>query len=111
MRKAITQLSLLVLPCLLGVASSGHGTPSASKVSLDSTTKLDLINAAIKWVEYRGGRALHVVPLAGCEHTVNEEMAAVLTESDFKDGTIELDVAGARRAVTRPPRTPVGLRE
>jgi hypothetical protein len=71
---------------------------SASKVSLDSTTKLDLINADVKWVEYRGRHALHVVPLPGHEHAQNEVMQAVLAASDFKDGTIELGVAGARRS-------------
>jgi hypothetical protein len=48
-------------------------------------------------MEYRGRRALKLVPLPGHEHAVNEEMQAVLTESDFKDGIIEVDVAGARR--------------
>lgn len=97
MRKAFIQLSFLVLLWLLVVVSLGQETkPSASKVRLDSTTKLDLINADAKWVEYRGRHALHVVPLPGHEHSEEEDMLAVLAESDFKDGIIELDVAGAR---------------
>jgi len=48
-------------------------------------------------VEYCGRHALHVVPLPGHEHAVNEVMVAVLAQSDFKDGAIELEVAGARR--------------
>jgi len=97
MSKAVAQLSFLVFLWLLVAVSLGQETQSVAKLRLDSTTKLDLINADIKWVEYRGRHALHVVPLPGHEHAVNEVMVAVLAESDFKDGTIELDVAGARR--------------
>jgi hypothetical protein len=71
---------------------------SRSTAALDSTTKLQVVNAQVRWVDYRGRRALNLAPLPGHEHAVNEEMTAILTESDFKDGTIELDVAGARRA-------------
>ncbi len=82
-----------------GAASeSGHVQPSRSTPALDSTTKLELRNARIQWADYRGRRALKLAPLPGHEHAVNEEMTAILTQSDFKDGTIELDVAGARRA-------------
>jgi len=99
MRRAAIQLSFLVLFWLLVIVSLGQETkPSPSKVRLDSTAKLNLINADTKWVEYRGRHALHLVPLAGHEHAVDEDMLAVLADSDFKDGTIELDVAGARRS-------------
>ena len=97
MSKAVAQLSFLVFLWLLVAVSLAQETQSVAKLRLDSTTKLDLINADIKWVEYRGRHALHVVPLPGHEHAVNEVMVAVLAESDFKDGTIEVDVAGARR--------------
>jgi len=71
--------------------------PSGGTTTLDSATKLDLVNADMKWVEYRGRHALKLLPLPGHEHAQNEELMVVLAESDFKDGTIELDVAGARR--------------
>ncbi len=35
--------------------------------------------------------------MPGHEHAQNEELMAVLADSDFRDGAIELDVAGARR--------------
>jgi hypothetical protein len=98
MNKVVTQPSLLVLLWLLVVVYLGQETQSsASKVRLDSAAKLNLINADTKWVEYRGRHALHLVPLAGHENAVEEDMLAVLAESDFKDGTIELDVSGAQR--------------
>lgn len=70
---------------------------SASTQTLDSTTKLQAINARVLWVDYRGRRALKLAPLEGHEHDTDQEMAAVLTGSDFRDGIIEVDVAGARR--------------
>lgn len=98
MLKAVSQLLVLLLLSLPLVVSSGLETKSSSSTSkLDSSTKLDLTNTDVKWVEYRGRHALKLIPLAGHEHAVNEEMYAVLAGSDFKDGTIEIDVAGARR--------------
>src|SRR5271169_4660321 len=86
---------LLLLSCKVVQAQTLANT--ASKAKLDPATKLDLINADVTWQGYRGRHALHVVPLPGHEHAVNEVMQVVLAESDFKDGTIEVDVAGARR--------------
>ena len=70
----------------------------SSSISLDSTTKLQLVNARALWVDHRGRPALHLAPLAGHEHDTDQEMVAVLTDSDFEDGVIEVDVSGARRA-------------
>ena len=67
-------------------------------IRLDSTTKFQLVNGRILSVEYRGRHALKLAPREGHEHDTDQEMAAVLTETDFKDGVIEVDVAGARRA-------------
>jgi hypothetical protein len=98
MRKGVSQRSLWILLFLPLAISAGKDTKSsASALRLDSSIKFDLINANVKWVDYRGRHALKLVPLPGHEHSQNEELLAVLTESDFKDGTIELDVAGARR--------------
>ncbi|NOT28948.1 MAG: hypothetical protein HOP15_00710 [Planctomycetes bacterium] len=74
-----------------------QGAPSARAIPLDSTTGLEVRNGRVLQVEHRGRRALKLAPLAGHEHDVDQEMVAVLTESDFQDGVIELDVAGARR--------------
>jgi hypothetical protein len=79
-------VALVVVPRLVAPAQT-----------LDSTTKLEAINARVLWVDYRGRRALKLAPLAEHEHDTDQEMAAVLTGSDFRDGVIELDVSGARR--------------
>lgn len=66
-------------------------------IPLDSRTRLALTNARILWVDYRGRHALKLVPLAGHERDTDQALVAVLTETDFRDGVIEVDVAGARR--------------
>jgi hypothetical protein len=99
MSKAVSPLSLLLVLSLQGIAPTVREKPSSGgKITLDSSTKLELINADAKWVDYRGRHALHVFPLPGHEKAQNEELMAVLPDSDFKNGTIELDVSGARRA-------------
>jgi len=69
----------------------------ARPIPLDSTTAMELRNGRALEVEYRGRKALKLAPLVGHEHDVDQEMVALLTDSDFQDGVIELDVAGARR--------------
>jgi hypothetical protein len=99
MRKAVSQVSSLILffsAMVVGCASNQAKSPGPA-LKLDATTKFDLVNAGIKWVDYRGRHALHIVPLPGHEQAQNEVMIAVLTQSDFKDGTLEVDVAGSRR--------------
>lgn len=99
MRKTVSQLSSLsVLFLAMVLVSSGQETKtSEAALKLGPNTKLHLINTATKWVEYRGQHAMKLVPLPGHEHATNEIMTAVLTDSDFKDGTIEIQVSGARR--------------
>ena len=97
MRKRLASLGIVVLLSSAARAASGQRAISVRPIPLDSTTKLALTNARVIWVEYRGRRALKLAPLAGHEHDVDQEMSAVLTESDFTNGVIEVDVAGARR--------------
>lgn len=100
MSKPGARVFLLLLPWLLAGASFGQqkeSSKSRARDRLDSSLKLELINADMKWMDYRGRHALHLVPPPGHEHATNEELLAVLTDSDFKDGTIEVDVSGARR--------------
>jgi hypothetical protein len=63
---------------------------------LDSTDGLELVNAKAELVTYRGQRAVGLVPLPGHENS-DDGMLAILTGSDFEDGTIEVEVAGAPR--------------
>jgi len=98
MRKTITSLAIIVLLSATETAQSRQGTAPLRLVTLDSTTKFAMRNGRALWVDYRGRRALKLAPLAGHERDVDQEMVALLSESDFKDGVIEVDVAGARRS-------------
>jgi hypothetical protein len=99
MTKHLFQLTVGILLFLPFVISFGQApkVPNSS-TALDDSTKFELVNAGTKWVEYRGRHALKLAPLPGHEHAQNEELMAILADSDFKNGTIELDVSGARRA-------------
>ena len=87
--------ALLLLTVAALPASRIASSPPA--IPLDSTTKLAVKNARVMWTSYRGRPALKLAPLAGHERDVDQEMAAILTETDFSNGVIEIDVAGARR--------------
>jgi hypothetical protein len=86
----------LLFSAIVGLSTPNRLAPSTT-IPLDSTTKLLLKNARVLWVDYRGRHSLKLAPLVGHERDVDQEMAAVLTETDFTDGVIEVDVAGSRR--------------
>jgi hypothetical protein len=99
MSKRLFQLTVGILLLFPFVNSFGQAPKVPNSFSaLDDSTKFELVNAGTKWVEYRGLHALKLAPLPGHEHAQNEELMAILADSDFKNGTIELDVSGARRA-------------
>jgi len=79
---------------------SQTASPGASfrQIPLDSTTPMELRGGRALQLEYRGRKALRLAPLEGHEHDTDQEIVAVLTETDFQDGVIAIDVAGARRA-------------
>ena len=98
MRRTLTGLSILLALSSVAQRLSSQSATSFRAIPLDATTKLELTNARVLWVDYRGRRALKLAPREGHEHDTDQEMAALLTSSDFKDGVIEVDVAGARRS-------------
>jgi hypothetical protein len=88
----------LVATWLLSLASPCFAQRATIRaIRLDTTTKFELVNARTFSVNYRGRQALKLAPLEGHERDTDQEMAAVLTNTDFKDGVIEVDVAGSRR--------------
>lgn len=102
MSKAI--LHLVVIFALAASIVSGQANKTntqALKLALDSTSGIQADNGQLKVVNYRGRRALQLVPLAGHE-AADDSMLAVLTSSDFKNGVIELEVSGAPRTGAAP---------
>ena len=81
-------------------ARHAAGKP-AIHLRLNSAVGLEPMNGGLKVVAYRGRQALQLVPLAGHEQS-DDSMLAVVTGSDFQDGTIELEVAGAPRKDAAP---------
>src|SRR5690348_706081 len=94
-------LNRFVAAVVLSAAFAPFRAPRSASpnpaIPLDSTTKFAVKNARLLWMDYRGRRALKLAPRVGHERDVDQEMAAILTETDFTNGVIEIDVAGARR--------------
>ena len=95
----------LVSAGMLVAAVTLHATsPQASpfrRIRPDSARFEKVLNGQTKVVDYRGRRAVKLVPkpeTAGKD----ESMMAILAEPRFSNGTIEVDVAGAPRPNAPP---------
>ena len=84
----------MFLSTSLAFAQSGGALP------LNAQT-LELQSARMEVVSYRGREAVHLQPPAGQEMT-DVSVLAIVKGTDFKDGMIEIDVAGAPRAGADP---------
>ena len=98
MQIAARRTGVIILLCASAQPVSGQAVRALhGPVALDSTTRFALIDTRLQWLEYRGRPALRLAPREGHERDTDTAMVAVLTESDFRDGVIEVDVAGSRR--------------
>jgi len=91
----------LAFAWIVGSAGSQKAASPARTFRLDSPEGLEVVNAKAESTNYQGRRALHLVPLPGHE-AGDEMMMAILKDTDFADGTIEAEVAGAPRAGAAP---------
>jgi hypothetical protein len=78
-----------------GLAAVGIVVGTASAADLLSPERLERVNVTAESVEYRGKPALRLVEAAGASAAA--ETLAVVPGVSFRDGTIELDLAGAPR--------------
>jgi len=79
----------VLLPVLLaGGASDAY--PQARSFALESASGLDLRNVLAEPAEHRGKKAVRVVEVPG----TRAETIAIVPDSAFGDGTIELELAG-----------------
>ena len=89
-------ITMIVAITVAAPSLAAGGLRQTEPIPLDARTPMTLINGRALWVEYRGRKAMKLAPLAGQERATDQEISAVLTGTDFEDGTIEVDVAGAR---------------
>jgi len=82
---------VLTLAATLAVVSPIRGT--ASEVPLDAN-RLESVGVEVSPVEYRGRTAVRVVEAPGSE---GGQTLAIVPGRSFRNGTIELDVAGSPR--------------
>jgi hypothetical protein len=68
---------------------------SVQVFTLETPATLELINLQAKSVSYRGKSALRLVEQ---DMTSDEESIAIIPDSNFKDGVIEIEIAGSPRA-------------
>ena len=97
MTTRITRRGAIALMTAVANLGAAPRAEAQGSIPLDANTKLTLTNTRAVTTRYRGRAALHLVPLAGHERDTDQEMVALLPETDFRDGTIDVDVAGARR--------------
>jgi hypothetical protein len=69
-------------------------TPSAQTFQFNSLSELELQHVEAELVTYLGRQAVRLVELEG---PPNDHAIAILTNSNFKDGVIEAEIAGAPR--------------
>jgi hypothetical protein len=78
---------------LVVLAASGPSSKARTTAYwLDSTDGLELVSTKAEIVNYRGRRAPHLSPSQ--TQTDKSSMIALVTGTDFNDGTIEAEVAG-----------------
>lgn len=86
-------ISLLTTGFVALGASSQPANARAQTLRLDSMQGLQTVNTKAEVVQYRGRKALHLA--APQDHEIDQEsMVALVNGSAFKDGTIEVEVAG-----------------
>ena len=79
-------------------SAAGHRPPrKAVVIQPDSARFSQVLNGRTSIVDYRGRRAIKLVASAEMNGQ-DQDMLAILAGNQFKDGTIDVDVAGAPRA-------------
>jgi hypothetical protein len=97
MQKRALKLALGIVTALGAVSVNGQqARPSATRLRLDSLDGLEMMNTKAEVVEYRGRRAVRLIKPdeQGANSSPSRESLAILNGTDFKDGTIQAEVAG-----------------
>ena len=84
--------SVILLIAAVVLCSAQTGKPHPASFRLDSVEGLQMIDGRAEVVSYKGRRALHFLPPE--KPPEGYSTTAILSDSSFKDGTIEIDVVG-----------------
>jgi len=108
LRRGRNQLVLAVIECTGGWAFSARLDPAGPGAVAGQPGRspglpaiAEVMNGRTEPVTYRGVRALRLMPAPEAA-AKDEDMMAVLDGPEFRDGTIEVEVAGAPRPGTPP---------
>jgi hypothetical protein len=95
MRVLTVAVGVLMALVAMGV-NGGESKSSPARFKLDSLQGLEIKNIKGEVVEYRGRRAVHLIrgEGQGAETNPGDESLAIVSGTDFEDGTIEAEVAG-----------------
>jgi len=93
MRVTGTALCLVSFSFLVLNAGGNPQKEQPAIYRLDSMEGLETVNTKAEIATYRGRKALHLAPARKVENAQGS-MVALVTGTDFKDGTIEVEVAG-----------------
>ena len=93
---------VFVLPFVIALSASYGQAPkrTAGTLALDTLNGLEMVDAKAEVVNYRGRPAVHLLRLPN--QPKDYSMLAVVSGTDFKNGTIEVDVAGSPRKDADP---------
>ena len=101
MSKGICKIAFLLSFIFIFKVSYGQAPKvTTGTLALDTLNGLEMVDAKAEVVNYRGRPAVHLVPLPN--QPKDYSMLAVVSGTDFKDGTIEVDVAGSPRKDADP---------
>jgi 3-keto-disaccharide hydrolase len=70
---------------------------AATTIPLDSLTGIEAVNGSAEMATYEGRRALHLSPPPN-HQSADDAVLAIVTATNFRNGTIEVEVAGKPRA-------------
>jgi len=89
-----TRLLISLLCATLSIFVARSPAVQAQTISLDALDQLKLVNVKAEKVTFKGRKALRVSDPAAAG-TGDEEQLLILSKTDFQDGIIEVDLAGA----------------
>src|SRR5215471_4571133 len=95
MRRLLAELLVIAALGLCVVDAGGKDAKASPNGTwkLDTLDKLEFVNAKADVISYQGRKAVRLLLSPGSENAYGRVLA-VLSGTDFKDGTIEVNVAG-----------------